>query len=931
MAFFWTLVLWAAVFVAQQLLTPEPEFENARPASLDDWNFPTATEGRVLTLVTGTDEVKGPNVVWYGNYRAVPEYEKIKVNRFNSKKQLVGHKYYVGVQFGICVGPATLLKIWIGDDLAWSGTQSTVGDITLSHKNATGTFRFYPGDYAQGVDPYLSNHQSPCPAYRGMCYGVFEGGYVGKQPSMKAFSFEVSRIPNGLGLAGDGSVNTYDANPMNFAYEILTDTTWGFGYSASDIDTVQLTTDANTLTTEGNGISYTIANTMQAAEVLKEIEKQCDVRFRLDAATGKFTSYLIRDGYSLVGIKVLDSSNILELEDYSRGGWEGTVNHVRIQYKRRANKYTVGFAPAQDMANMIGQGRRQAATYNFTGVRDDTLANSLAWREVRAHSYPLAKARVKVNRQFWDVYVGEPVLFNYTCSEFDGENMPMRVIRSSVGGPNDPEIVLDLVQDVFTYETPSFADSDATAWTIPDEALVPFPAADQVVFEAPYAISRRDEYPSENRLWCGGVSQGKAEDNALIRQRNDTTDPAAGSFYDAGNINGFMYVGTLDGAITPDDTTIDVTTGMNATELRDVDDFDVGENLTNLVLIGGEFVSCQSASTISGGLRLNNCYRGMLDSAQAAHATAIDVYFIFSGGELTDTSFPVGNHVDIRLLPFRIHDGTSISEGDAGLTEIEIETDYRERRPYPPSEMNLNASDYPTGDVSLDVNNGSTEDTKGILVDYNRRDWRVYDEVSQLSVDASTLSTSPAFPGHNTTEYRLRIYNDPDGADTLIVTIDFADASSIFVSRTEILRYLVGVIPTKLRANITCRHTDDYAVVREAQQDLDYSFTTASAELAADNNWGVVSVVDTYTSDWTAPDTGNYAFKLGTSGPSVWASVNGGAEQQIITAASTTGTLTGVTVSDTIKIKYKGSVTGNETIVLVESPVDTEDSYVVFV
>ncbi len=218
MGFIFTLVLWAVFFVASQLLTPEPEIENARPASLNDFNFPTATEGRVVPLVTGTDEVKGPNVVWYGDYSAVPIYEKVKVNMFNSKRQLVGFRYNVGIQFGICIGPAILRKVWIGDDLAWSGTQSTVGDITLSHKNAQGTLRFYPGDYAQGRDPYLSNHQSPCPAYRGMCYAVFEGGYVGDQPSVKPFSFEITRIPNGLALGGDGSVNTYDANAAIFKY-----------------------------------------------------------------------------------------------------------------------------------------------------------------------------------------------------------------------------------------------------------------------------------------------------------------------------------------------------------------------------------------------------------------------------------------------------------------------------------------------------------------------------------------------------------------------------------------------------------------------------------------------------------------------------------------------------------------------------------------
>lgn len=931
MPFLSSLILWTIFFVASQLLTPDPDIENARPASLDDFDFPTATEGRVVPLIVGTEKIKGPNVTWYGNLSVTPIKEKIKKNLFSSTKVTVGHRYNVGIQFGVCLGPAILRKVWVGDELAWSGTQSTDGDITINNQYANGTFTWYTGSLTQIIDPYLTTHQTTATAHRGFAHGVFKDGYVGQSTSIKPWAFEVTRIPNGLALSGDGSVNTLDANAMNVMYELMTDDEWGYGYPASDMDTTQLSTDAATLLAEGNGMSLAISKATPSSQLRDIIEKQCDCRFRLDPTSGKFTSTLIRDGYSLVGLKVADNTTVLNVEDFSRGSWEGTINHVRVQYKRRANAYADGFAPAQDMANMQVQGRKIAATYNFAAVRNDTLANSLAWREIRSNSYPLAKARLSVNRTFWDVYVGEVILFDYQCSQFDSDSMPMRVIKATVGNQLEPEIMIDVVQDVFSSASPSFSDPVASAWTQPDTDIIPIPATDQVAFEAPYAMSIRADSVDENKIFCAAASQGKAETGLTIKQRNGASDPSAGSFYDAGSAGGFMFVGTLNGAVTPDDTTIDVTTGMNLTELLDVTASDVGNDLTNLVMIGNEFVAPLSATTISGGLRLNSTYRGLLDSAQGAHADATPVYFIFSGGELTDTVFPLDYHVDIRLLPYRDGDQTEIAVGDAGVTEIEIDTDYRERRPYPPTKMSLNAADYPTGTVSLDVQSGSTEDEKGIEVDYNRRDWRVWDEVSQLAVDASTLGTSPAFPGHNTTQYRLRIYNDPDGADTLIVTIAFADASSIFVSRTEILRYLVGVIPTKLRANVTCRHTDDYSVVREARYDLDYSFDTASSELAADNNWGVVSVVDTYTANWTAPDTGSYPFKLGTSGPSVWASVNGGAEQEIITAASTTGTLTGVTASDTIKVKYKGSVAGNETIVLVESPVDSEDAYVVFV
>jgi len=929
--FWFTLLLWAATFVASQLLTPDPQIEDARPATLDDFSFPTATEGRVIPIIWGTDKISGPNVIWYGDLRVVPIKEKVKTSMFSSKTFITGYRYYVGFQMGIAHGPCALRKIWIGGELAWSGNQTTDGDITLTHKDAKGTFTFYTGSTTQSVDTYLATHQSPCPAYRGMCYGVFKQGLTGENTSVKPWAFEVTRIPTGLG-GSYHTVNSYDANPMHVAYEILTDSDWGYGYAASDINTTDMLTHAHTLYDEGNGFSLVLSKAMQAGDIIKEIEKQTDCRFRLNNETGKFDVALIRDGYSTSGLKKVDNNTVIELEDFSRGVWEGTTNHVRVQYKRRDNDYTEGYAIAQDMANMQAQNRKIAATYNFPAVRDDDLANSLAWREVRANSYPLAKARAKVNRTFWNAYVGEPVLFDYECDQFVVDDMPMRIIKVDFGSPTEPTITIDLVQDVFTYASPSFAAPDASSWTQPETNLIPFPATDQLAFEAPYGISRRAEYVAENKLYCCGVSQNRRESGAKIRQRNGASDPSSGDFYDAGLMTGFIFVGTLAADYEPDDTTIQVTTDMNATEMLEVTEFEVGNDLTNLVLIEDEFVGCLTATDITGGVQLNNCYRGLMDTAERAHATGATVYFLLGYGALTDTAFPVGNHVDIRLLPYRDSDLAQISESDGGLTEIEIDTDYRERKPYPPSQLELNGTVYPSSTVELDTQSGSTEDTKGIEVEFNRRDWRIYDEASQLTTDAEDINSD--FPTNNTTQYRMRVYNDPSGANTLLFTVAYATVTktgSILASRTEILRYTSGVIPTEMRISITARHTDEYSVVREADQDLYFDFDTQSTELANDHNWGVVSSVDTYTGNWTAPDTGSYSFKLGTSGPSIWASVNGGAEQQIITAGSTTGSLTGVTASDTIKVKYKGSVTGNETIVLVESPVDTEDAYVVFV
>ena len=46
------------------------------PAGLGDIQAPTAEEGREIPVLFGTRDVKGPNVVWYGDFAAVAVKKK---------------------------------------------------------------------------------------------------------------------------------------------------------------------------------------------------------------------------------------------------------------------------------------------------------------------------------------------------------------------------------------------------------------------------------------------------------------------------------------------------------------------------------------------------------------------------------------------------------------------------------------------------------------------------------------------------------------------------------------------------------------------------------------------------------------------------------------------------------------------------------------
>lgn len=49
-----------------------PKQQPPPPAALQDFNVPTAEEGRAIPVVFGTVYITGPNVIWYGHLRARP-------------------------------------------------------------------------------------------------------------------------------------------------------------------------------------------------------------------------------------------------------------------------------------------------------------------------------------------------------------------------------------------------------------------------------------------------------------------------------------------------------------------------------------------------------------------------------------------------------------------------------------------------------------------------------------------------------------------------------------------------------------------------------------------------------------------------------------------------------------------------------------------
>lgn len=70
--------IYVAVFVVALVIgfTMVPKAQSVPPAGLGDFTVPTAEDGREIPVVFGTKDIQGPNVVWYGDFMAVPVQKK---------------------------------------------------------------------------------------------------------------------------------------------------------------------------------------------------------------------------------------------------------------------------------------------------------------------------------------------------------------------------------------------------------------------------------------------------------------------------------------------------------------------------------------------------------------------------------------------------------------------------------------------------------------------------------------------------------------------------------------------------------------------------------------------------------------------------------------------------------------------------------------
>lgn len=961
MGFFMTFILYAGLTVLSDLLRPKPELENAKPAGLGDFRVPTATEQRPVPMIWGTVRMEGPNVVWYDDLLQEAILEKVKTGLFSSETITKGFRYHLGVQQALCMGPVDeLTRIWIGEDLVYDGSSGgpdsavvhngtftidksdLFGGEELGQGGVVGTMRFFGGTTTQAASTYLSGFQKEppgsgdTPAYRGICFVAPDIEHVlyGTSTSIPGWKFELRRTPNGLGLTGGKEIVADGCNPANALYELVTDSEWGYGRAASEIDTTNFTTAATTLFDEGNGFSFILDRQEDISELRRRILEQIDGRLFKNQLTGKWQIKLTRNDYNILTVPEVNATNLLDLRDFTRVTWEGTTNEIRVPFEQSNDSYKPTYGFAQDSANIRIVGSRSITQVRHPGVKDATLANSLAWRELRTNAIPLAQGTFVVDRSLYGLQPGD--VFAFTDTDLDFVKLPMRIKKIDYGNILEGEITIEAIQDVFFSSAGSFGDPPLTGWTPPSAGLVAYPTAEQLAFEAPRALTLRDPLtpdPVADKVYAAARRQG-GDVTFLIMERNSAGTPT-GDFSRAGQVFGFMAIGELQSALPISATqpvssvvvvsTPDTQSKINSSFPNVLDLNELGTELVSLCLVDDEFILVQSSQTSGGNVQLNNVYRGVLDSVQADHSSGAKVYLLFVGAGISDDAVPAGNNVDVKLLPRSANDLLA----ELSATTIQFQMAHRTRRPYPPASFDLNNVTLDATNVDLD-GSGSGEDV-GILIDeIVRRDFRTIDEIGALGTDAASIFSD--FPTANSTEVEIEIRNG--------VTVLHSETGLSGTSTTaRQLDILAGLDTTSLPATLSIAVRESHTLLSTVYKSRDWfvlDFTVASP-LVGKHAWGelddaeISNVYDVQSGD----DSTDHDFTLSsafTVGDVEYDLNSSGTWLTLISAGGTTGSIpnASLSVGTDIRIRHLSSDVAPQKLLTMDVG-GTEEAYAVMI
>lgn len=615
-----------------------------------------------------------------------------------SKKVTTGYRYYMGLHMGLCYGPVdAMLKIKVGDREAWSGTVTSSSSIYINAPDlfggeereggVQGTLDVMMGEKTQQPNNYLiSKQQGHQPAYRGLLGAVFRGGLVScMNPYVKPWTFKLRRILQGWQGGSPAwypekaavtlSSGDIGMNPAHIYYECLTNQDWGMAYGSAQVNDANFRAAADLFHSEGLGLCIKWTKQTQIKDFLQVISDHAGANIRQNKRTGLFEIKPIRADYDAQTLELFDESKIVDVESFQRPGITDSVNELKVGYVDVTTGKD-GSVTVQNLANITAQGGVVAKTQTYPGIPTADLAIRTALRDLNAISTPIAKLRLKVDRNAWSYLPGDVIRLSW--AKLGITDMVLRILRISGGTKTSGAIMVEAAEDVFGLPSAGYAQQQPVGWTDPN--TLPAPATNRITEEMPfYALQQRIGTLETNAL----ANDAGYLSILAVRPSSDSIDYAiftsSGSGYSEASRGDFCPSAVLVAGIDPDETAI---------TLESIVDGDI-VTVGGFAYLGDEIVRIDAFDYVAGTATIG---RGVMDSVAQEHVAGERLYFADNYLDSDDVERIDGETLQVKLLP-KTGRG-QLDEAQAPADQITF--DQRQFRPYPPGRMRINTLAYPT-------------------------------------------------------------------------------------------------------------------------------------------------------------------------------------------------------------------------------------------
>lgn len=680
---------------------------------------------------------------------------------------VIGFKYLMGLHMGISRGPVNeLVSIKVGDRYAFSensttGVESVKGNQRISidkpdlfggekkEGGLEGDLDVMFGDWNQGINTDLEAMLGGVvPAFRRMFTVFFNGVICAMNPYPKTWEFRVRRSTAGWSGAVfypekaaiemtppaafegyEGSDKIIAMNAAHIIWECATNTEWGRGHPVSIMNAPSFIDAANRLCAEKFGLCLRWVRSDDLDVFVQQVLDHVGGVLYQDRETGLITFDLIREPDEGDTIpEVGETSGLLLVRDADTSGPNSAINEMIVKYHdpmynedRSVRVQNVGSQQAQQAVF--------SETKDYPGVPTAELANRVALRDLKALGLPLKRYEVHMDRRGWRIRPGSVFALNYP--EKGINNMRVRVGNFKEGSMEDGNVVLTVVQDVFSFPDQTYVDVQPPAWVPPQTTAAA--AMQHHLAEA----SWRDLVRRLSAADLANVDPNSGSIAARVRKPT-----AMSSGYELWVDTGAGFAKGGDCNFTPA-VTLSEDPGFYGTVFYYQDSTDLGAvSVGSAGYIENEIVRIDAIDTANKKITVS---RGCVDTIPTRHAAYGTVMWLFDDFLGSDNiEYAIS---EVVATKYRTKAAGSILDMDAA-TGMSITIGARQNKPYPPANLQCNGA--------LVLGSGV------VFVGDMALTWAHRDRAGQADqlVSHTEASTGPEAG----TTYTIRVYSDPFGA-----------------------------------------------------------------------------------------------------------------------------------------------------------------------